>query len=280
LAGHFYLDEIDLNSWTTENSNYIDNVIGIQTTVNSDLFAIVNNFEYLKFGYNFIEANSSMSSITDLSNHVSEFKIDQFIDQAGVIYQENEVDYKLYNINIDIPFKLIVTAKKELFGNYINDKIINIEYVIDDIIQCESSYIPDVNLEDLSNISHDTTVINFINDSTSITLSNIDSTAFSFEENVELSDQIILNKDETLNIDISLSNFNLSNDINHLDIFSSYKYNDFIDIHIKDDYYNHNIYHLDVVGKTFNTYKVNLSNEYKFYTFGNLPKKCKTWMST
>jgi hypothetical protein len=156
-----------------------------------------------------------------------------------------------------------------------NNAILNVEYIIDTIQSCENSYIKNVNYITPNEYTIDTTISNITNDTTSLILSVIDETSLTFSENINFQNLIIQN-DEKLNIDIYTSEFNLDKNINNTDIFSSYKHNDFIDIKISDRYYNTNILHYDFIGKTFNTYKINLSQENKFYTFGNLPKKCKS----
>ena len=278
LNNNYKFDEINLNELTTENVNYIEGVGCIQSTINSDLFAIANNFEQLKFGYNCLKENKIFNSLTNFSTHKSEFKIDKFITPDGTIYEENEINYKLYNLNEDIVYKIIFTVEKQYVD--IENHIVNIEYIIDDISNCDNNYIINKDYLTLDNISHDTTNISFSSDNTTINISNIDTTSFNYEEIIEIGENIYLEQDESLTIDIELKSFNLDKNINNTDIFSSYKFNDFFDIHIEDDYFNHNIYHIDFIGKTFNTYKINLSNDYLFYTFGNLPKKCKTWLST
>lgn len=277
LNNNFYNDEIIISDLTNTNYNYINNVICIQDTIDKEIVAIGNNIEQLKFGYKFIKNNEIFNTLHENNNYY--FKIDKFISSDGTIYNENEINYKLYNINIDSMFKIIFNVKKDIINS--NDTtLLNIEYKIDDITSCENNYsitkenvyIPTITLDDTSFI--------LSNDNTTIEISNDATTTITYDLDINFDGSVILNVDEILNIDIKLENNNLYNDIHNDNIFSSNIYNDFINITIEDGYYNKNIYHYDFIGKTFNTYKINLSNNNIFYTFGNLARKCTNQMST
>jgi hypothetical protein len=138
-----------------------------------------------------------------------------------------------------------------------------------------SSYTKSINNESLNITTSETENINVtLIDSTaiSITEDTPDSTVYSSDVKIN---NFYINNDELVTIDIDISNFSKNVNIHNEDVFSSMKYNDFIDLYISSRDTTTAL-HFDVIGKTFNKYSLLLPLKEKFITFGNLPKKCKS----
>lgn len=279
LDTHFKYDEIKLNDFTNSNVNYINDIVAIQRTINKKLNAVYNGDTQLSLNYNFISISDILTTATDQTNNISTFKIDYFIDADGTIYPESGIDYKLYNLNkvSASTFKVICTVNVDYIKNYKYNALIKSSYTIEDISVANNSYNTTSILE-IATVTGSTN-IDATTSTATITDGTIEITSSDTSCNLDyfITNATIAN-DEMLNINIAIKDSTIDTNVSNDDVFSSLKINDFLDLHIKDDV-NHNILHFDLVGKTCNIYTLYLTAARNFYTFGNLPSKCKSWIS-
>jgi len=226
-----------------------------------------------------ISVIDTINTATDHTNQISNFKIDYFIDEDGLIIDTTSVNYKLYNLNVDTAntFKIVCTVDTEYLSDTKYNALTHVQYIVTDLTSAELDYskneIVSVTNLQISN-TIDFTNTNAITDGTEILITSTLDDATSYNTELILTDLTIGN-DELVNINISLTDSTISPNINNINVFSSITDYDFIDVHIKtSDYYY--ISHIDITGKTNNVYSLYLTAIKNFYTLGNLPHKCKS----
>jgi len=144
------------------------------------------------------------------------------------------------------------------------------DYIIDDITNAETSYELFNNNYQLSYNITDSTNLNIINDSTSLTIKSTNTTEYN-SISIDTTD-IIIYDDEYLDIDIELDYDNTNLDEYLLNIFHCFDGDNSLDIAIENDNIQ-NVIHIDYRGHTINNYNV-YYDTIKFKSFGLFHKKC------